>query len=334
MPLLSAKFGIEIASPCLLTWPEDGAPSIGVDILGFSVTVKLHSAEGWRVKDAADINWTTGLGRLDIVVSRDESDSPPEVIQTADGKRDLTVQGEYLRSRLPDYKAAASEAANRTLQFFKFALSTPQVAQIPSWDHYLNNPVWFDAHGTELRGGTRTAIAQPVPGLWGELGAKKLTPSELGALQSFVAAPTEPNLALTLLSDAQTAWFEGSHRRSVLELAICTEILVKRRFFAQSSPAGAAFDYLEDKAKVSVRVLDLLDAIAEEAFAVSYRKQSPANFQCIDYLFRCRNKIAHRGELTFRDDTGATAAVDATRVKAWWYAVVDLKSWLEGLVPR
>jgi hypothetical protein len=268
------------------------------------------------------------------VVSRDESDSPPEVIQTADGKRDLTVQGEYLRSRLPDYKAAASEAANRTLQFFKFALSTPQVAQIPSWDHYLNNPVWFDAHGTELRGGTRTAIAQPVPGLWGELGAKKLTPSELGALQSFVAAPTEPNLALTLLSDAQTAWFEGSHRRSVLELAICTEILVKRRFFAQSSPAGAAFDYLEDKAKVSVRVLDLLDAIAEEAFAVSYRKQSPANFQCIDYLFRCRNKIAHRGELTFRDDTGATAAVDATRVKAWWYAVVDLKSWLEGLVPR
>lgn len=309
-------------------------PSIGVEILGFSVTVKLHSAEGWRVKDAADINWTTGLGKLEIMVSRNESDSPPEVIEAADGTRDLTVQGEYLRCRFPDYKAAASEAANRTLQFFKFVLSTPQVAQVASWDHCLNNPVWFDSHGIELRGGTRTIVAQPIPGLWGELGAKKFTPSYLSALQSFVAAPTEPSLALTLLSDAQTAWFEGNLRRSVLELAICTEIMVKRRFFAQSSPAGAAFDYLEDKAKVPVRVLELLDAIAEEAFAVSYRKQSPANFQCIDYMFRCRNKIAHRGELRFRDDTGATSAVDAACVKDWWHAVVDLKSWLEGLVPR
>ncbi len=334
MPLLSAKFEIEIPSPCLLTWPEGAAPTIDVEILGFSITVKLQSAEGWRVKDAGDVNWTTGLGKLEILVSRNEIDTPPEVIEAADGTRDLTVQSEYLRCRFPEYKAAGREAANRTLQFFKFELSTPQVAQVPSWDHCLNNPVWFDSLGVELRGGTRTVVVQPIPGLWGELGAKKLTPSDLAALQSFVATPTEPSLALTLLSDAQTAWFEGNLRRSVLELAICTEILVKRRFFAQSSPAGAAFDYLEDKAKVSVRVLDLLDAIAEEAFAASYRKQSPANYQCIDHMFRCRNKIAHRGELRFRDDKGAASAVDAACVKAWWHAVFDLKLWLESLVPR
>jgi hypothetical protein len=174
-------------------------------------------------------------------------------------------------------------------------------------------------------------VNQPVPGLKGELGARKLTPADLPELQSFLSAPIEPPLAVTLLSDAQAAWFEGSLRRSVLELAICTEVLVKRRFFAKSSPAGAAFDYLEDKAKISVRVLELLDSVAEEAFACSYKKQEPAYYQKIDHLFRCRNKIAHRGELAFRDDSGKTIGVDAPLVETWWHAVENLRQWLQSL---
>ena len=107
--------------------------------------------------------------------------------------------------------------------------------------------------------------------------------------------------------------------------------MVKRTFFAKASPAGAAFDYLEDKAKVSVRVLELLDVIAEEAFSRSYRKENGADYQYIDQLFRCRNKIAHRGELLFRDDHGATVQVDAKTVGIWWLAVANLKDWLETL---
>ena len=91
----------------------------------------------------------------------------------------------------------------------------------------------------------------------------------------FTLAPDEPPLDLALLSDAQTAWFEDGLRRAVLELAICAEVMVKRRFFAAASPAGAAFDYLEDKARVSVRVLELLDPIATEAIGRSYRSEFP-----------------------------------------------------------
>lgn len=156
-----------------------------------------------------------------------------------------------------------------------------------------------------------------------------LTPDLLPGLQAFISNPTEPSLTLTLLSDAQTAWFEGSLRRSVLELAICTEVMVKRRFFAGNSPAGAAFDYLEDKSKVSVRVLDLIDSIAEEAFAKSYKTEEPDNFRRIDHLFRCRNKIAHRGELSFRDDSGKVVAVDGQIVETWWQAVLNLRGWLQ-----
>ena len=331
MPTLSAKFILEVSSPCLLAWPEGQPPDLVATLGDFHVITKLQSAAHWRTKGKDDVNWTTGLSELEIVVSRNEMDAPPDVIVTTDGKRNLTLQGEYLRLRLPEYQAAAREIANRILRFFQYSLLTPQVRQIPRWDQSLHNPMWFDENGQELRGGTHTVVAQPVPGLWGELGARKLTPTELPELQSFLATPTEAPLALALLSDAQAAWFDGSLRRSVLELAICTEVMVKRRFFAQASPAGAAFDYLEDKAKVSVRVLELLDSVAEEAFGCSYKKREPGNYQKIDHLFRCRNKIAHRGELTFRDDSGKAVDVDAPLVETWWHAVASLRTWLESL---
>lgn len=150
-------------------------------------------------------------------------------------------------------------------------------------------------------------------------------------LLSFLAEPEQPSLSETLLSDAQSAWFEGNPRRSVLELAICTEVIVKRKFFAESSPAGAAFDYLEDKAKISVRILELLDKIALEAFSRSYRNDSPDDYRAIDHLFRCRNKIAHRGELAFRDDTGTLIQVDKALVATWWSSVINLREWLAVL---
>ena len=331
MPRLSAKFTLELSAPCLIAWPEEEAPRVTAPYDGLQVETRLVLAQDWRSKAKDDPDWTTTIYAIELTVSADELDSPPDVIKTPDNQRDLRPQQEYLDAKLPKYQAAAIEISNRVLHFFQYRLFTPLVRPIPTWDQALHNPTWFDADGQELSGGTRTIVAQPVPGLRGELGVRKLTPGEFPALETYIVEPKEPSLAITLLSDAQSAWFEGNLRRAVLELAICTEVLVKRRFFAQASPAGAAFDYLEDKAKVSVRVLELLDAVAEEAFSRSYKKQEPSNYQSIDHLFRCRNKIAHRGELSFRDDFGKSVNVDASRVETWWQAVTNLKAWLEEL---
>lgn len=330
VPTLTAKFSIEVSSPCLLQWPEEAIPEVVTTYNSFHVVAKLVSAEHWRSKTGADTDWTTGLGEIQIEVSRNEPDSPPDVIVTPEGMRDLTLQGEYLRPKQGEYKAAAREIANRILRFFQYSLSTPLVRQISTWDQALHAATWWDANGREVRGDV-IFVAEPLPGRRGEMGVRRLTPTELPELQAFVSNPIEPSLTLTLLSDAQTAWFEGSLRRSVLELAICTEVMVKRRFFAGDSPVGAAFDYLEDRAKVSVRVLDLVDSVAQEAFGKSYKAEDPDNHKRIDHLFRCRNKIAHRGELSFRDDSGKTVTVDAPLVVTWWQAVSHLRTWLEAL---
>ena len=332
MPTLSAKFKLQISSPCLLYFPEGHIAEVELTLGGFHVAAKLRSSIFWSSKSKLDDPFeTTGLDELEITVSRSVVETPPRAVVTADGKRDLTLQGEYLNSKLPDYRSAALEIANRILRFFQYSLFTPQVRQIPVWEHSLNNPTWIDDSGEIIQVGNYLIVMEPIPGLRGELGAQSLSLEELPKLQSFLEAPSEPTLAVMYLSDAQTAWFEGSLRRSVLELAICTEVMVKRTFFSQSTPAGAAFDYLEDKAKVSVRVLELLDSIAEEAFARSYKKEEPLCYQNIDHLFRCRNKIAHRGVLTFRDDSGKTISVNASLVEEWWSAVANLRRWLQSL---
>lgn len=332
MPTLTAKFSIDLSAACLVAWPEELPAEFNLTLDAFDICLRIRPVDGQRMKHKDDPDWTSVIYSLELDLSRDEAETPPAAIATADGKKDLTVQSMFLRERLPDFQATALDISNRFLRFFQYTLNTPLIRPIPGWAHELSNPIWYDSSGAELRGGTATVIAEPVPGIRGELGVKKLTPALTGALVAFLQAPQQPSLAQTLISDAQTAWFEGNLRRAVLELAICTEVMVKRKFFAKASPAGAAFDYLEDKAKVSVRVLELLDAVAEEAFSRSFRKEDPTQFRRIDELFRCRNKIAHRGELVYRSDSGDLIKVDAATVESWWHSVAHLKSWLDAQV--
>jgi hypothetical protein len=93
---------------------------------------------------------------------------------------------------------------------------------------------------------------------------------------------------------------------------------------------GTAFDYLEDKSKIRVRTIELIHGVAQEAFGKSFMIDHAKDYENIDHLFRCRNKVAHRGELVFRvGDTKITA--DAKRIETWWASVDALIQWLSAL---
>lgn len=331
MPSLTARFQLPIDAACLLQLPDGTVAEFQITHTEFTAKVKLLPSESCRSKEKDDSNWTTSVWAIEITLTRDDPEDVPEVIHRADGTRDLTQQGTFLLSRLDDYKSAAREIANKILDFFRYSLLTPSVRRITRWDQALASPIWYNARGEDL-GPSRVLMVQPVPGIRGEFGVQKLTLERLPDLAQYLTTPDEPPpLDLALLSDAQTAWFEDGLRRSVLELAICAEVMVKRRFFAATSPAGAAFDYLEDRSKVSVRVPELLDPIAAEAFARSYRTEFPEHYRHIDLLFRCRNKIAHRGELTYRDDSGNSHQATKAEVAEWWASVAHLRTWLGSL---
>lgn len=330
MPRLSAKFTIPITAPCLVAFPEaDLATKLNVQLDEFEVSVELvFPYQRYKKSDAHE--WISGLDELVITIAREEVEPLPEVVNLPGGRRDSTAQQQYLSDRLPLYRAPATEIANRVLSYFRYTLHTPKIQLLSPYLQEFNNPEWYDEHGSRLVAAI-VAMAHYLLGVRGELSVQPLTPTMIGDLEVFLRVPTDPSLVDMLMSDAQTAWFENSLRRSVLELAICVEVVVKRHYFSQDSAAGAAFDYLEDKAKVSVRVLELIDTIANEAFGSSYKMHSPDSYRCIDHLFRCRNKLAHRGQLMFRDDAGALVSVDAELVKTWWDAVLHLRGWLSGL---
>jgi len=130
------------------------------------------------------------------------------------------------------------------------------------------------------------------------------------------------------MSDAQSAVLQNNLRRAVLEMAIACEIAVKQAFFAKATPAGAAYEYLEDKGRVHVPITELLHNVAKQAFGKSFKEEEPSNYNNVDFLFRGRNKVAHRGELVYRDGTGNLQSIDEETLAEWWESVMILRAWI------
>ncbi|NKE71902.1 hypothetical protein [Candidatus Manganitrophus noduliformans] len=331
MPQLVAHFDVEsLPGQCLIALPNKEI-IVHSAINGFDVEIQLIVNESWRAKHKSDNEWTRRIERLLVRVSRNEVEFPPPVYPNDKGHLDYTIQSEYFCQRIEAFGHVAREATNRMIRFFRFLLRTPSLQEFPANHQYFSNAKWTDENNKIVGKAGVTIVSEKVPGLYGELGVKKLNLETLGALEDFIGHPISLPLTQQLLSDAQSAWFEGNLRRAILELAIACEIAVKRQFFANDSPAGAAFDYLEDKAQVNVRVLELMDRVTLEAFGKSFKTEYPNDYKNIDYLFRCRNKVAHRGKLIFRNDSNQEITVNGKTVSDWWGSAIILMEWLSAL---
>ncbi len=325
---LTANFKVDLPGNCLVTWPEDEKIILETKINEYDV--KVHFIlENRKAKLSGDEHWTYVLQQMQVNVSREEKECPPSVAPDSNGQIDYSSQHLYFDQKLSDYSKAASEAVNHIIQFFKYQLFTPFLRELPPDHECFRNAEWTDIEGNEAGKGTMTFVAEGIPGLHGQLSVSKLTKGNVSNLHCALKKPYVQNLHEELFSDAQSAIFEGNLRRGVLELAIGCEILVKRSFFYQDTPAGAAFDYFEDKSLVKIRVIDLIHHAAKEAFGRSFKDDQSTLYKNIDYLYRCRNKIAHKGALSFRDDGGDFINVDGNVVGDWWNAISTLSEWLK-----
>ncbi|MHB8483393.1 MAG: hypothetical protein ACYDBV_11775 [Nitrospiria bacterium] len=330
MPKLFAHFEIEMPGQCLIALPEN-EKLLYSSINGFDVDIHLITDSMIQSKREGEAYFTRGLNRALVVVSRNESVFPPPVIPNERGEFDFSIQKNYFNQMTPNYSAAGREAINRIIRFFRYVLKTPLLREFEPNHQGFQNAKWKNEMDEEIGKAPRVIVLERIPGWFGELGSKKLTLEEVKRLEDFVVSPFSPSIIEQLLSDAQSAWFEGNLHRTVLEMALACEIAVKRKFFPIDSQAGAAFDYLEDKSQVKVRIIDLIDQVAIEVFGKSFKNDHPKDYENIDYLFRCRNKVAHRAELLFRDALGKKIAVDEGMVEVWFNSVIVLKEWIDDL---
>jgi hypothetical protein len=235
----------------------------------------------------------------------------------------------YFEERKPSYRAIAYTVLDRAIRFFKYKLHNPLLSTPSQYSEELQNPFWADSTGQEFKLSGHTVVSHRLPQR-ASFGVRCLSANENINLEQAMERPIEPELHEELLADAQTAIFEGNLRRGALEMAIACEVAVKQAFFAKSSIAGEAYEYLESKRRVAVSVPELIDGAAKQAFGESFKIAHSLEFESISCLFQCRNKIAHRGEAWYRDNDkkGTRHELDRDTLATWWKAVDDLINWL------
>ncbi len=329
MKKLVANYEIELEFPIVVKRSEKTKPSYKVQVYGFDVTLELSTTRFTATKHKGEKYYTVPYTHFVLTVGRLDT-PPPHVVPDEKGIKDYSIQSDYFDKRTPEFAKAAAEVANRAIRYFKYKLWQPLLFEIEERHFSLMNPKWTDEKGEEVGKGTGYFRVVPIPGMerqdFGTIKFEKKHDTPLGrTLKSSI----RPTLTEEIAYDAQSAIYSNNFRRAVLELALSTEIAIKQALFGSASSGGLAFEYLEDKGKIHIQVTELIDSVALQVFGSSFKKTYPHDFTNIDHLFRCRNKVAHRGESIFRDDSRKLHQVDLKTLKAWWSSSGSLNKWLD-----
>lgn len=326
-----ANFNIELDHSLILKRHEEDPALFKIQLDGLEATVEFVSNGGGALKKNRERIWSRTFSHMVITISRPDT-PPPKVIPKKNGSRDYSVQTEYFKERSPLFEKAAVEIANRAIQFFMYRLWQPLLSEIDANNHHIKNPIWTDEKGNEVGKGTGVFVVSAVPSFhMGNFGTIFFQKSHERSFQRHLTNPRPPSLLNEILYDAQSAIYVGNYRRAVLELAVSVELSVKQSIFGTKSSSGITFEYLEDKGRINVRVIELIDKIALQVFGASFKDINPVNYKHIDHLFRCRNKVAHRGVAEYKDDSGVLHQVDKETLIDWWDASTCLLKWLKSL---
>lgn len=326
------KFSLDLlAIPCFIPGKGDGAPiTLETNLYETPATITLKSENSSAITRGDGSGTFFFYNKIEISIRLDEEETSNASIQQG--------RARYL---IMSCHPKIIDAINRLIIFFKYKKHHPNLRPISIYELLpqqveLYNPSWESIDGVPISVGDN-AFESGIHTMEGMaylqdnfFGITPITSQAKDEIQEYCFSPNiDISLSAELLSDAQGAALEGNTRRAILELAISIEIFVKSAFFKQEKIAGSAFEYLEDKGKETIKVPELLDGAAIYAFGESFKKASKDSYQHISHIFRCRNKIAHRGEATYRDDSGNWIAPDRNELQSWWAATLEMFNWLQ-----
>ena len=328
MVMLSGKQSINLSRVLLVELQESEGFNVEYSIDGYFVKANFNINPDL----GSTINTNTCLGiyrvdEIEITASK-EVDSTPDIPLTESGARDFTTLHPYFDEHRPDYSKVIMKVFKRIILYFKYDLNQPFLDDVTFKNNKFGSLQWFDDIGHDY-GPLVISFTANIISVNELLDVKPYREVDHNNLLDYMEHDSKIDLQHQILSDAQAALAGGNLRRGVFEMAVTCELSVKRAFFSKNSFSGDAFEYLEDKGKVKISVLEFIGNVANEVFGESFKKIHSDDFVNIDYLFRCRNKIAHRGELTFKDDHGILQKATDEMAKKWYLSVRCLLKWLD-----
>jgi len=330
MERLIAKYQIELEYPVLFKRSENDNLVYAVKIQGADVEVQLISDGFSKGKRKHEKLWTSMIDRVEIKISLPENEVPPPADRIPKGDHPSFYEIEqYFENHISKYNDIAKTIVQRLIIYFKYNLGTPFLSDRKRLNN-LSLPTWFDENNKEIwKTINRAVYATYTPGKSKtEFGIKKFRKSDDKKLIEAIKNDVEIPLYQEILSDARTAILQKNYRRGILEMAIACEIAVKQTFFAESTISGLAYEYLENQGRVRIRTIDLISNVSEYVFGENFKSVNEQAWRNIDYLFRCRNKIAHRGEVMYRDDSGISHQPNMDTLRGWWNSIEEMLVWL------
>ncbi|MEA4906189.1 MAG: hypothetical protein VB089_01130 [Anaerolineaceae bacterium] len=330
MERLIAKYHIELDYPILVKRSD-------TDILQYQLIIDDAEVEVWLIVDWDTRNkfknerfWTSFVNCVEITVSLSEQEIPPPAeVTPKDGHGSYYEIEQYFKKRITKFTEIAKKVYRRLVKYFKYVHGSPYLVDEGELSRFPL-PLWSDEKGTELwKTESRVYIVPCAPGeSKPEFGIIKFTKTDDKKLVTALRKEIKVTLYQEIMSDAQAAILKRNYRRGILEMAIACEIAVKQAFFTESTISGVAYEYIENQGRVNVRPIDLISNVAEYVFGENFKSVNETAYKNIDYLFRCRNKIAHRGQISYRDDSGVWHQPNLDTLRDWWTSLEEMLNWL------
>lgn len=328
MKRLVAHYDLRLTDGIVIKRAEGDLPSYTTTIDEFDVAISLLPESTGGEKTQGERHFTRDSTRLQLACARDEDDAPPPPLPTSNRGKDCTVQADYFAQRAGAYASASTRALNRFFAFLRYSLHQPFFHPLRAHHEAFGNPTWRDENGNDVGHGALVFVAQPLPTRFGVIPLRKSHDSQIARR---LCSEYSPDLYEDFLADAQVAAFDGNVRRAVLELAIACEVAIKHTFFGQTSPGALTIEHLEDKNVLRLRVVELIHSTSKDVFGVSFRDAHKAEYLHIVEVFRCRNKIAHRGRPIYKDEDGTLHQATIDTCEKWFESVRVMVKWLKGL---
>ncbi len=329
MEKLIATFNISPTNPFIVECKDGEQFSYGFIEEDFDIKINLLFMNGSPKSGFVDSELYKQLVDVVEIIVTKEVEEIPEIPINENGCRDLTQVSGFYNNIKGDYSNIAQKYYKRFIRYIKYKLKQPfHNYEYLSKDEFYN-PSWSDESGNIF--GTISPIVHVtrIAGMDGRiLGSHTLRLEHSDEIEQELVEDINVELYQEILSDAQSAVFNDDTRRAIFEMAIVCELSAKRKYFSEGGASGLAFDYFEDKGKIKITTLELITKVANEVFDTSFKEVFPQDYENIDYLFRCRNKVAHRGNICFKDINGTLVVPDSNLVKNWFESVEVLLEWL------
>jgi hypothetical protein len=159
-------------------------------------------------------------------------------------------------------------------------------------------------------------------------GRNYISEDDYDSLQSYLTDPPETPLYEVLLAEARDARALRDIRRTVIDLAIVCEVLLKTKLFGRDQVASSVVEKLEEHNVLRVSLKELL-AAAGRAFGSSLSDTDSKAYSGILALYDTRSRIVHHGRAEKKSD-GRRVPVEASDVADWFAAVDVLRRWLDA----